>query len=139
MSRAHLSTATVVAPQVRVWWDSNCPLCTKEIAFMKRLDSQHAIDFVDLHATDVASCPLNTQDLLARFHAQDVSTGTIVDGAAAFALMWTVLPPPLRWVGTQASRSPLDLSVLERAYVWFLVHIRPSIQRWDKTQRSPKS
>ncbi|ETV80933.1 hypothetical protein H257_06378 [Aphanomyces astaci] len=62
-----------------------------------------------------------------------VSLGTIVDGAAAFALMWTVLPPPLRRVGTQASRSPLLLSVLERAYVWFLVHIRPSIQRWAKT------
>ena len=45
-------------PQVRVWFDSQCPLCRKEIAFMRRLDWRHRVDFIDLDtAQDCLSNP----------------------------------------------------------------------------------
>ncbi|KAJ3262855.1 hypothetical protein HDU77_011716 [Chytriomyces hyalinus] len=134
------------SPTVRVWWDSACPLCTREINFMKRLDQSHRkrIDFVDIRRDSeaVEACPISTQDLIQRFHAQRISTPheqpdlvnnkqqPILSGAAAFALMWTELPAPLRWVGVAAQRSPLLLSVAEKSYVWFLKHLRPTLQRW---------
>ncbi len=37
---------------VTVWWDSSCPLCTKEISLLKRLDKQNNIDFIDLFQSD---------------------------------------------------------------------------------------
>ncbi|KAF0692859.1 Aste57867_16105 [Aphanomyces stellatus] len=117
---------------VRVWWDSQCPLCTKEISLMKSLDSRRAIDFVDLHnphENPIGTCPLRIEDALARFHAQDVATTKVVSGAAAFALMWTVLPRPFRWVGAHAQKNPAFLAFLEDAYVLFLTRYRPSFQR----------
>ncbi|KAI8845128.1 hypothetical protein BJ741DRAFT_587061 [Chytriomyces cf. hyalinus JEL632] len=142
------------SPTVRVWWDSACPLCMREINFMKRLDQSHhkRIDFVDIRRDTeaVEACPISTQDLIQRFHAQRISTPhehrdslneqqPILSGAAAFALMWTELPAPLRWVGLAAQRSPLILRVAEKSYVWFLKHLRPTLQRWvTRYDRAPR-
>ena len=67
---------------VTVWFDSQCPLCSKEIAVMKRLDWRTRVDFIDIYAS--ADCPLDPSRLLERFHAQETG-GPILDGAAAFA------------------------------------------------------
>jgi predicted DCC family thiol-disulfide oxidoreductase YuxK len=109
---------------IKVWFDSQCPLCAQEIAFMKRLDWFKRVEFVDIYAT--ADCPLDPQQLLARFHAQE-SGQRIVNGAAAFAALWRHLPL-LRPLGALA-RIPLVLRTLERAYVRFL-RIRPALQRY---------
>ena len=45
---------------VTVWYDSQCPLCAREIALMRRLDRRGAIEFVDafpLTATGKVSKP----------------------------------------------------------------------------------
>jgi predicted DCC family thiol-disulfide oxidoreductase YuxK len=106
-----------------VWHDSQCPLCRREIALMRRLDRRGAIRFVDARDTDEA-CPIDQRALLARFHARE--DGRMLSGAAAFAAMWRAIPllRPLGWV----ARNPLILSWLERAYVSFL-RVRPSLQR----------
>jgi len=110
--------------QVQVWFDSQCPLCTKEIAFMKRLDWFMRIDFIDIYTT--TDCPLDSRQLLERFHAQEKGQ-PIVDGAEAFAVLWRHLPL-LKPLGVLA-RTPLVLKMLERAYVQFL-RIRPTLQRY---------
>ncbi|UIJ72763.1 DUF393 domain-containing protein [Aurantimonas sp. HBX-1] len=105
-----------------VWYDGACPLCRREIAFMRRLDRRNAISFVDVAAGDVA-CPIDRRELLARFHASE--DGSLLSGAAAFAAMWRAIPQ-LRPLGL-AARNPLVLRGLERAYLLFLKG-RPRLQ-----------
>ncbi len=113
---------------VKVWYDSKCPLCEREIALMRRLDTEGAIDFVDVYSA--RECPLEPAALLQRFHAQE-SDGPLVSGAAAFAAMWRAIPR-LRWLGRAAAWPPL-LWLLERAYRLFLL-IRPRLQRALRSQ-----
>ncbi len=110
-------------PEVTVWYDSQCPLCLREIALMRRLDKRDAIAFVDVYGD--GACPLDRQALLARFHAQEAG-GPIVSGAEAFAAMWRAIPL-LRPLGKIARFRPV-LWLLERCYRGFLV-VRPTLQR----------
>jgi len=109
--------------RVTVWYDGTCPLCLREIALMRRLDRRDAIRFVDV--VGGAACPLDSETLLARFHAQEEG-GPIVSGAAAFAAMWRAIPA-LRPFGQMARFPPL-LWLLERFYRVFL-KVRPWLQR----------
>lgn len=115
--------SAMIMAQVLVWFDGNCPLCTREIALMRALDWRRAIEFVDVAQPDTL-CPLDRQALLARFHARE--NGVMLSGAAAFAAMWRAIPllKPLGW----AARNARVLALLERAYLRFLV-IRPRLQR----------
>jgi len=117
------------AASVTVWFDGACPLCRREIAFMRRLDRRGRIDFVDVASED-SVCPLNRDELLARFHASE--NGHIVDGAEAFAAMWRAIPV-LRPLGLLA-RFPPALWVMERMYRVFL-RVRPRLQGLFKDER----
>lgn len=110
-------------PEVTVWYDSQCPLCVKEISLFRKLDRRNAIEFVDLYGD--GSCPIDREAMLARFHAREAGE-PVVSGAAAFAAMWRAIPL-LRPVGVIA-RQPLVLGLLERLYVQFL-RVRPKLQR----------
>lgn len=111
--------------QVTVWYDGACPLCLREIAFMRRLDRRGAIDFVDVSNKDAVNCPADRTRLLERFHASE--DGKLLSGAAAFAAMWRAIPV-LRPLGLLA-RNRVVLALLERLYIVFLRH-RPKLQRW---------
>ena len=116
--------------RVTVWHDGDCPLCRREIALMRRLDTRGAIEFVD--ATASATCPLDRTEMLARFHAREAD-GPLLSGAAAFAAMWRAIPV-LRPLG-EAARNRLVLSVLERLYIRFL-RVRPHLQRWASGRKA---
>jgi predicted DCC family thiol-disulfide oxidoreductase YuxK len=105
-----------------VWFDGACPLCRREIAFMRRLDRRQAIDFQDVSSSGT-TCPHDRAELLARFHAEE--DGKVLSGAAAFAAMWRAIPY-LRPFG-MAARNPFVLRRLERLYVLFL-RLRPRLQ-----------
>lgn len=108
---------------VRVWYDGACPLCTREIALMRRLDRKSRIHFLDV-ADPASSCPVDRQALLARFHAEEA--GRLYSGAAAFAAMWRAIPL-LRPLGLVA-RNAVVLRMLEWSYLRFL-RVRPTLQR----------
>ena len=110
-------------PQVTVWYDSDCPLCVREIRLMRRLDRRQAIEFVSIQGE--TACPISTDELMKRFHAQERGE-PISSGAAAFAAMWRAIPV-LRPLGLLAGFGPV-LWILERMYRGFLV-IRPWLQR----------
>ncbi|KAI8612017.1 hypothetical protein BC830DRAFT_607581 [Chytriomyces sp. MP71] len=118
---------------VQVWWDSGCPLCRREIAFLRRLDTRARIRFHDLRDPSVAaSCPRDPSHMLAAFHAQELrpKEGPLVHGAAAFALMWRQVDfTPLRWLGEAMGRSERVLKVAEWGYGVFLRRVRPGMQR----------
>lgn len=106
---------------VTVWYDSQCPLCRREIALMRRLDRGQRIDFVDLDGA--SACPVDRSAMLARLHARE--DGVLLSGAAAFVAMWRQIPL-LRPLGL-AARLPWVLAALEQLYVGFL-RIRPRLQ-----------
>ena len=108
---------------VTVWYDGACPLCIREIALMRKLDRREAIRFIDIAGPD-ATCPLDRQSMLDRFHATE--DGQLLSGAAAFAAMWRAIPL-LRPLGLLA-RVPGVLAILELLYQQFL-KIRPHIQQ----------
>ncbi|MEE4638238.1 MAG: DUF393 domain-containing protein [Wenzhouxiangella sp.] len=114
---------SAVAAPVTVWYDGGCPLCQREIALMRRLDRRGRIDFVDV-TSEEAACPLDREQLLARFHARE--NGRVVEGAEAFAAMWRAIPV-LRPLGLLARLRPV-LWLLERMYRVFL-RFRPAMQR----------
>lgn len=118
---------TLNRPALTIWYDGACPLCIREIALMQRLDRQRRIAFVDLTNSD-ASCPLDRQLMLARFHAT-TAQGETLSGAAAFAAMWREIPA-LKPLGLIA-RNKTVLRLLEWAYLRFL-KIRPTLQRWAR-------
>lgn len=109
--------------KVIVWYDGACPLCIREIAFMRRIDSRRVIEFLDIAPAD-AVCPLDRELMLARFHASE--DGVILSGAAAFASMWRAIPllKPLGFL----ARNAVILDILERLYLRFL-KIRPHLQK----------
>lgn len=109
--------------RVTVWFDSNCPLCRREIAFMRRLDRRNAICFIDA-CDPSASCPVDREAALKRFHAEE--NGRLFAGAQAFAAMWRAIPL-LRPLGMVAGWPPVT-PLFDRAYTGFLA-IRPYLQR----------
>ncbi len=110
--------------KVKVWFDGACPLCQREIALMRRLDRDRAIEFIDVSGDAEPTCPIEKKQLLARFHAEE--DGKLLSGAAAFAAMWRAIPR-LRPLGLLA-RNRAVLAVLERLYIAFL-KVRPRLQR----------
>lgn len=110
--------------RIDVWFDGGCPLCQREISFMRRLDRAGRIRFIDLSRGD-AACPLDKADMLARFHARE--NGAILSGAAAFGAMWRAIPL-LRPLGL-AARLPWIAALLEWSYIRFL-RVRPRLQEY---------
>lgn len=109
---------------VVVWYDSQCPLCRREIAVMRRLDRARRIAFLDA-ADPAATCPRDRAAMLARFHA--LENGVLLSGAAAFGAMWRAIPL-LRPLGL-AAQVPAIERLLEAAYRGFL-RLRPTLRRW---------
>ncbi len=116
-------SSALSAPRVTVWYDGGCPLCRREIAWLRRLDRRGAVAFMEVGGA--ADCPIDRAELMARFHARETG-GPMLSGAAAFAAMWRALPL-LRPFGL-AARAPAVLWVLERGYRLFL-RLRPWLQR----------
>ncbi len=109
-----------------VYFDGACPLCSLEIAHYKRQAGTEKLTFVDASepGTDLGN-GLNQKQAMGRFHVRDTD-GTLISGAAGFALIWGLLP---RWrVAAQLAAVPGVLPVLELAYRAFLP-MRPLLAR----------
>jgi predicted DCC family thiol-disulfide oxidoreductase YuxK len=114
-------------PALTVYYDGACPLCTREIAWYRRLRANAAIDWTDVSRCGDAGLPpgLSREQALARFHVR-AADGSLRSGAAGFLALWARIAVlrPLAWL---ASVPPLPW-LLERAYRAFLP-LRPRLQR----------
>ncbi|MCG7961598.1 MAG: DUF393 domain-containing protein [Candidatus Thiodiazotropha taylori] len=110
--------------RLRVWYDSECPLCRREIDLLKRLDSNQSIHFIKIEG--YSTLPMEKEQLLERLHAQQPDGG-ILSGAEAFAAIWRKLPA-LKMLGYVAQWKPAA-TFLEWLYGKFLKH-RPAMQQW---------
>ncbi len=75
-----------------VFYDDACPLCNREIEHYKGLKAVHSIDWVGIESSweHVQQYGYSKETLLRRIHAVH-SDGSMVSGAAVFALIWSSL------------------------------------------------
>jgi predicted DCC family thiol-disulfide oxidoreductase YuxK len=105
-------------PKIQVYYDGACPVCSAEIAQYRTARGADALAFVD-----ATSCPpealagLPRAQALASMHVR-LADGTLVQGAAAFAAIWSALPA-LAWAGRLA-RLPIIAPGLELGYKLWL-------------------
>ena len=118
-----VAAPTPPQPQLTVYFDGACPVCSREIAHYQRHAGAQACQWVD-----AAHCPpdalgpgLAHDQALGRFHVR-LPDGRLLDGAAGFAALWRVMPG-WRWLGWLAQTAPVrPLAAL--AYSVFL-RLRP--------------
>jgi predicted DCC family thiol-disulfide oxidoreductase YuxK len=103
--------------QLEVFFDGDCPLCTKEIAFVRRLDTKSRVLFTDIAAPgfDAASIGRTQDDLMARIQAR-TADGSFVDGVEVFRQMYAAVGlSPI----VALTRLPGITQLLDAGYVWF--------------------
>ncbi|MGH0036502.1 MAG: thiol-disulfide oxidoreductase DCC family protein [Myxococcota bacterium] len=105
-----------------MFFDGDCPLCAREVAFLRRRDRHARVEWVDIAAPgfDAAEYGLASVDLMARIHGQLPGAGSpearLVEGMevfrrayAAVGLGW--LLAPTAWPGLRR--------LADAAYRWF--------------------
>ncbi len=82
---AHSSTAF----DIEVFFDGACPLCTREIDLLRRLDHRGRIRFTDISAADfdAAATGVSWQRLMDRIHGR-LPDGTLVEGVEVFRRLY---------------------------------------------------
>ncbi len=101
-----------------VFYDDSCPLCDAEIEHYKKLKTVHDITWMGINSSwdDIQHYGFTREALLRRIHAVH-SNGSIVSGAAAFALIWNSLKY-YRVLGFIVTKFKL-ISVLDYFYKYF--------------------
>lgn len=100
-----------------VFFDGACPLCTKEIDFVRRLDKKGRLLFTDIASSefDAASVGKTHDELMARIHGR-MPDGTFVEGVEVFRRMYAAAGlGPL----VALTRLPGVTQLLDVGYHWF--------------------
>ncbi|MCZ8132795.1 MAG: DUF393 domain-containing protein [Steroidobacteraceae bacterium] len=115
----HAAAARDGDPELTVYFDGDCPLCSREIASYRGQRGADEIAWVDVArcAGEALGPGLDRGAALARLHVRRAD-GSLVDGAAAFTTVWDRLPG-YRWLARLAAL-PGMLPVLEALYSGFL-------------------
>jgi len=98
-----------------LFYDGRCPVCAREIAFYKRLDSRHEIDWRDIfQSTELLSeYDISFEQAMRLLHLID-EQGRMQTGAYAFVVVWRHMPG-FRWIATVIERLRL-LPLLDYGY-----------------------
>jgi len=75
-----------------VFFDGDCPLCTREIAMLKRLDRRKAIRFTDITSIDFSmdSIGKDYETLMGSIHGK-MPDGAWVSGVEVFRQLYTAV------------------------------------------------
>ncbi len=97
--------------------DGGCPLCSREMVFMKHLDRKRRLRFCDFSTPDydAAAIGIPVSELSTVIHAQ-WEDGTVITGVKVFRAIWQAVG--LRLL-TQISRLPALDPLVRTAYAWF--------------------
>jgi predicted DCC family thiol-disulfide oxidoreductase YuxK len=99
---------------VEVFYDGECPLCTREIDMLRRRDRRKRIVFTDIRATgfDAGSIGVSREALMARIHGR-LPDGTIIEGVEVFRRLYAAVGFER---AARMSRLPGVAPLLEAAY-----------------------
>lgn len=116
------------SPDLTVYYDGYCPLCSREIANYKRLKLDTNIVWLDLAADADAlqNESFNMTQALNLLHIKDAQ-GTLHIGLAAHLLLWQLLPG-FQWRTRVLSKSETLLRLCNQIYIFFTRH-RPGLWR----------
>lgn len=123
-------------PRLEVFFDGDCPLCTKEIAFVRRLDRHSRVLFTDIAAPgfDAASVGRTQDDLMARIQAR-TEDGSFIDGVEVFRQMYAAVGlSPL----VALTRLPGITQTLDASYRWFAKNRLRLTGRCDEGTCTPR-
>ena len=114
------------APELTVYFDGSCPLCTVEIGHYTACRGAERLRFVDVSAPGADPGPgLAPAEALRRFHVRRAD-GRLLSGASGFAAIWGLLPG---WrMAARVAALPGVLRILELGYRAFLP-LRPALSR----------
>lgn len=102
---------------IEIFYDGGCPLCRREMAFIRRRDRQGAIQFTDIAAPQFRAETYGvTHDaLMAQLHAR-LADGTWLRGVEVFRRLYAAIGfGPL----VRLTRLPLVSQLLDVLYVRF--------------------
>ena len=121
------------SPDLTVYYDGYCPLCSREIASYKHLKLDTKIVWLDLAADSDAlqNESFDMTQALNLLHVKD-ARGTLYIGLAAHLVLWQHLPG-FRWRTRLLSTSTVLLSVCNQIYIFFTRH-RPGLWRRARAQ-----
>jgi predicted DCC family thiol-disulfide oxidoreductase YuxK len=107
-------------PALTVYFDGECPVCSREISMYRRQAGAGAIAWVDATACPAAAlgADLSRRSALARLHVR-TSDGELASGAKAFTTLWRHLPR-IAFLGRMLSHRPVS-AILEAGYRVLLV------------------
>ena len=90
-----------------VFYDQQCPLCRKEINFIRKRDKQGRLKLTDISASefDAISTGKSLDVLMREIHGR-YSDGTIITGVEVFReiyqrIGWGAFVVPTRWIGVR--------------------------------------
>jgi predicted DCC family thiol-disulfide oxidoreductase YuxK len=86
------SAPTATPFDLEAFFDGACPLCAREVAFLRRLDRAGRIRFTDIAAPgfDADATGFAMRDLMDRIHAR-LADGTVVEGVEVFRRIYAAL------------------------------------------------
>ena len=102
---------------IEVFYDGECPLCRREVAFLRRRDSKGRIEFTDISAAafDAAQYGMTRADFMAQIHGR-LPNGEFVSGVEVFRQLYSAVG--FRWV-VALTRLPGLSWLLDVAYTAF--------------------
>ncbi|HWA71392.1 MAG TPA: DUF393 domain-containing protein [Polyangiaceae bacterium] len=102
---------------VEVFYDGECPLCSREIRMLERLDRHKRIRFTDIAAPgfDARALGFEHAQLMAKIHAR-LPNGQVVEGVEVFRQLYGAVGYE-RLV--RVSRAPGISGLLDLGYRWF--------------------
>ena len=111
---------------IKVYFDGNCGLCSKEINYYRKIDKKNIFEWVNIyiHDTDLEKLGITKSEALMELHALD-ENGKMYKGVDSFILIWRNLSFFWSILGILVSFYPIYL-IAKFAYRKF------AIQRFNK-------
>ena len=111
---------------IKVYFDGNCGLCSKEINYYRKIDKKNIFEWVNIyiHDTDLEKLGITKSEALMELHALD-ENGKMYKGVDSFILIWKNLSFFWSILGILVSFYPIYLTA-KFAYKRF------AIQRFNK-------
>jgi predicted DCC family thiol-disulfide oxidoreductase YuxK len=79
-----------------VFFDGGCPVCSREMAFIRKQTSGAKLIFIDISRPDFDPAPYgrSRKEFMAKMHAMDAK-GRFLVGVDAFRALWQTMPGTL--------------------------------------------
>lgn len=79
--------------KIKVFFDGNCKVCSKEVSFYDKYDKKNKFYWIDLNSknNDLKELGIKKSELLKSLHIQ-LHDGKIIKGVNAFRVIWREYP-----------------------------------------------